>query len=156
MIIEVKVMEYKPQARELFEAFIRARKHFRADRFLDRLNLSEMIVFWMLWKRKLDGEKELLQVKDLSDKMGISRPALNTVLNRLEDRKLIKRVRKHADRRAVFVEMSAPANELYQSEKVKLISFLNRIVTKLGPEDTEKAIGILNRLANIMKNEVDE
>ena len=56
----------------------------------------------------------------------------------------------------MFVEMSAPANELYQSEKVKLISFLNRIVTKLGPEDTEKAIGILNRLANIMKNEVDE
>ena len=142
-------------AKELFEAFIRIRKHLKTERFFKRLNFSEMIVLRMLWQRRVEGEPALLQVKDLSEKMGFSRPALNTVLNRLEDKRLIRRVRKPDDRRAVFVEMSAEADELYKKEKEKLSGFLNRIVEKLGTGDAEKAIDILNKLYNIMKNEVD-
>lgn len=65
--------------------------------------------------------------------MGISRPALNTVLNRLEDKRLIRRVRKPDDRRAVFVEMSAEADELYKRKgKIERIPEPDRGKTRNG------------------------
>ncbi|MCK9537371.1 MAG: MarR family transcriptional regulator [Bacilli bacterium] len=147
-------MDYLPHAKELFEVFIKIRKQLRSKKFLENLNFSELIVFGILLKNKFENEDALIQVKELSERMKISRPALNTILNRLEYQDLIKRVRMMDDRRAVFVEMSDKAYKLYQEENAKLIGFLNRIVEKMGAEDIKTTINILNKLYNIMKDEV--
>lgn len=146
-------MDYLPYAKELFESFIRFKKLIRSDKFLKNLNFNEMIVFGVLLKYQIEDNKAI-QVKELSEKIKISRPALNVILNRLEDKELIKRLRSGKDRRAVFVEMSDKALRLYQDENNKLIGCLNRIVEKMGEEDTRKTIKMLDKLYNIMKVEV--
>jgi DNA-binding MarR family transcriptional regulator len=96
----------------------------------------------------------MIQVKDLSEKAKISRPALNEILNKLEARELIERIRLGDDRKSVYVKLGKNAHSIYDDEKEKMIEVLNRIVEKFGQEETHQMIQSLNKLREIVEEEV--
>lgn len=137
---------------ELFQTLKKFNKNITSNgKIYQKLNMNDLIVFKIL----LENEKveQLTQVKDLSDYMNISRPAVNTILNRLEDRDLIERFRLKNDRKSVFVRLSKNAHDIYDIEKKKLTEFMNILINKLGEDDSKKLIELLEKVNNIMEEE---
>lgn len=137
---------------KLFQTLKKFNKNITSNgKIYQKLNMNDLIVFKIL----LENEKveQLTQVKDLSDYMNISRPAVNTILNRLEDRDLIKRFRLKNDRKSVFVRLSKNAYDIYDIEKKKLTEFMNTMINKLGEDDSKKLIELLEKVNNIMEEE---
>ena len=137
---------------KLFQTLKKFNKNITSNgKIYQKLNMNDLIVFKIL----LENEKaeQLTQVKDLSDYMNISRPAVNTILNRLEDRDLIERFRLKNDRKSVFVKLSKNAYDIYDIEKKKLTEFMNILINKLGEDDSKKLIELLEKVNNIMEEE---
>ena len=136
----------------MFQTLKKFNKNITSNgKIYQKLNMNDLIVFKIL----LENEKaeQLTQVKDLSDYMNISRPAVNTILNRLEDRDLIERFRLKNDRKSVFVKLSKNAYDIYDIEKKKLTEFMNILINKLGEDDSKKLIELLEKVNNIMEEE---
>lgn len=141
------------QAKELFDLFLKIRKLIKSESTTLNLNLTDLIVFGILINVHVNNNGKQIQAKDLSDKMNISRPALNNILNRLENQGLITRIRGKKDRRKVFLEMSEKACLLYENEHAILMDILSRYISKMGDEDAKEFNRLLNKFYNIMKEE---
>jgi DNA-binding MarR family transcriptional regulator len=142
------------KGKELFEVIKRFRKISRSDNYLKDLNANEIMVCGILMQAKMNQNIDKIQAKDLSEKLKISRPALNTLLNKLEDKELIERIRTKENRKSVFIGLTEKAYDKYHNEQMKFVTFMNNIVTKMGEEDTDKLINLLNKLYTIMEDEV--
>jgi DNA-binding MarR family transcriptional regulator len=117
-----------------------------------KINANDLILCRYLYKNEKNNL--ITQVKDLSEYMGISRPAVNTILNRLEEREIIERYRLKEDRKSVFVKLTKKAYNLYELEKEKLSVFMQKLINGLGEDDTKKLIELLEKVNNIMEEEV--
>lgn len=117
-----------------------------------KLNMNDLIVCSLIYRN--EESNKLTQVKDISDYMDISRPAVNTILNRLEDRNIIERNRLKEDRKSVYVSLTNYAYGLYELEKEKLSKFMEKVVNCIGIDDTNKLIELLEKVNNIMEEEV--
>lgn len=116
-----------------------------------KMNMNDIIVCKIIYQNSLNNE--LTQVKDISEHMEITRPAVNTILNRLEDRGIIERTRLKDDRKSVYVNLTKKAYNLYETEKQKLADFMEKVINSIGEEDTYKLIELLERVNNILEEE---
>lgn len=116
------------------------------------LNVNDLIVCKIIIKNKEDNK--LTQAKDLSEYMNISRPAVNTILNRLEDKELIERKRIKEDRRGVYLYLTDKANTIYKNELMKFNNFIDKIINTIGMDKSIILIELLNEVYNIMEDEV--
>lgn len=148
------MIKVNKNAKNLFEVIKKFRRITRSDNFLKDMNFNEVMVCGLLMKTEQDNGDAFMQAKDLSEKMKISRPALNNVLNKLEDKGFIERVRKKEDRKAVFIKLTKKSYEIYNQEQERMVSFMNKIVNKLGDEDTVQLINLLEKFYMIMEEEV--
>lgn len=97
-------------------------------------------------------------VKKLSDDVSLSQATLTSILNRLEDRLLIVRVRSQVDRRIVNARLTEKGLEVLNSapplldekfirqfeglqdwEKTQILSSLQRVATMMGAESIDAA-----------------
>lgn len=97
-------------------------------------------------------------VKKLSDDVSLSQATLTSILNRLEDRLLIVRVRSQVDRRIVNARLTEKGLEVLSSapplldekfirqfeglqdwEKTQILSSLQRVATMMGAESIDAA-----------------
>jgi DNA-binding MarR family transcriptional regulator len=147
-------MEMKANAKELFDTLRQFRKMSCLDAMFQDLNFSEVTVLGIIRHEEVTDEtKAMIQVKNLSEKMKISRPALNTILNRLEEKNLIERVRTKEDRKAVFIRMTEQAYHKLNEKYDRITVVMNSIVEKMGDGDTDMMIMLLKKLYNILENE---
>lgn len=141
-------MELTNIAKDLFASWLSLRKNFKSDKFLEELTFNEIRVC------KLLVNEEMVQVKEISEVLSISRPALNAILNKLEDKELIERVRMKNDRKAVYIKLSDKTYDIYIQEKQRFVERMNGIVKSMGEEDTKILIKLLNKLNFIINEEV--
>lgn len=146
-------MEMKANAKELLDTLRQFRKVSRFDTVCQDLSFSELTVLSIIRQEETSEEKAMIQAKVLSEKMKISRPALNTVLNRLEEKNLIERVRTKENRKAVFIRMTDQAYQKLKEKHERLTAVMNCIVEKMGDADTDTMIMLFKKLYNILENE---
>jgi DNA-binding MarR family transcriptional regulator len=144
-------MKYVEHAEELLEILMRFKKIMRVHPYLEELNFSEMVVCGVLAHK----EAKQMQMKDISDVMKISRPALNAIVNRLEDKSLVERFRLEGDRKSVYLRLSEKSYHIYHKEHENLIQSMNNIVQSMGKEDTLQLIKLLKKFYDVSKQEVD-
>jgi DNA-binding MarR family transcriptional regulator len=144
-------LEYIKHAEALLNVMMKFKKVTRSNHFLDELSFNEIMVCGIIAQKEHEtNTKATLQMKDLSDIMKISRPALNTLINKLESKELVKRVRLEGDRKSVYVQLAEKSYLIYKEEQEKMIRTLNAIVSKLGESDTLKLIELLNKFHDIL------
>lgn len=147
-------MEYLKNAKELSDILHLFLKLVRREHYLDELSFSEVMVCGIISDAKNNPKDSLIQVKELSSRLNMSRPALNTVLNKLEDRNLIERYRIKGDRKSVYVKLTAKSHDIFEHEQDKMIQYFNKIVSELG-DDVAYLIELLNKLYLIMEREME-
>lgn len=92
------------------------------------------------------------KITDLSHSAQMSRPAVSQMLNTLENKQLIERIMAKSDRRVVYVKLTRSGEELLQKSHEQFHFWFDRVVEKLGPEDTAELTRLVTKLRMIMEN----
>lgn len=98
------------------------------------------------------GKYEKMKISDISEKMGLSNSTVSGIIDRLEQRDIVKRERSEEDRRVVYVHLSEKAGEVFKGLGLKMNDNLENMMKKASPEDIEK----INEGLNILKNLLDD
>jgi DNA-binding MarR family transcriptional regulator len=88
------------------------------------------------------------KVCELSLKIGLSDSTVSGILDRLEQKDIIKRERTKDDRRVVKISLTGKSKELCNDFRRKREEYFTRLLKKLSEEEIKdiiKGLGILNR-----------
>lgn len=92
-------------------------------------------------------------VKRISDDVSLSQATVTTIMNRLEDRKLVERVRSNTDRRIVNARLTESGNEVLQTVPTLLHeSFITRFESCKNTEQLH-ILSSLQQVAGMMDAE---
>ena len=144
-------MQYITHAEELLEIIVKFKKINRKNHYFEEMSFSEMMVCGIIARQEHDH----MQMKDISEVMKISRPALNNVVKKLETKDMVERFRLDGDRKSVFLRFSKKSHHIYDEHKKELMQGLNDIIDKMGEEDTIQLIKLLTKFYDITKQEAN-
>jgi len=100
------------------------------------------------------SKEEGLMMSDLGKRLDISLSTATGIIDRLIEKKLVKRERNGGDRRVVRVVLTdkgRKTNQTYQKQKKELFG---RMLGALDPEEQGELIKILEKIAGAIKQEV--
>lgn len=92
---------------------------------------------------------------ELAKAMCMSKSAVSKMLNVLELKDLAERYVDKEDRRVVYIKLTKRGNEYIRRSKQSMKSFTEKIMDKLGKDDLETLIRVLQHLYEIMKEEAE-
>jgi len=107
------------------------------------LTFPQLSVISMLEKR---GEQK---VSKLSEKMGLSNSTVSGILDRLEQKDIIKRERTEDDRRVVKISLTKKSQKFFNDFRQKKEEYFCQLLKRLSDEEIKdiiKGLEILNRV----------
>ena|SRR5690554_4370553 len=137
---------------QFFHLLIKINRTIRHHRPTTDLALNEVRVLNILNHNK--NGVEAIQMKDLSEKMHISRPALNALIDKVEARGLVKRIQKSGDRKSVYVQLTEKSQKSYMEQQKKLLNYVNQFVVQMDEEEMQLLNQLLEKFATIIENSV--
>lgn len=137
---------------KLLEAWLSLTTAIWNERMVSNLSFNEILVCGLLYKQyKLKPEEQYLSVKYLVSQTNMLKSQMSKVINGLEDREIIEKVRFKKDRRFVYVRLLEKGVSEYEKEHKKIIGVVNAIIEQIGEEDVLKAIGLFDKVAITMR-----
>lgn len=112
--------------------------------FLD-YSKNEILVLVFLYRKKSANMTEISEY--------INAP-LNTttgVVNRLEKKEMIERLRDEEDRRVVNILLTSKASEFIEQQKKIIVYYINEVVKVLTKEERMTALNIFNKILTILR-----
>lgn len=106
------------------------------------LTKSQFDVLWFLHQ---PHERPIIQ-RDIQDFFHISNPTVTGILNRLEEKELIRRVRSETDRRSYYIEPTEKAEALRQQMMACAMESEQMMATWLSPEENAELESLLGRI----------
>ena len=129
-------------------------------RFMGSTNITQgeyLVLRYMTnSKQDFESEKHSIRAAFLSSTLDMSRPAVSRILNSLENKELIMRSIDKTDRRGISIELTEKGKEELNKANVEILGKAEYIAAKLGDEETEQLITLLDKLAEIYKGMYDE
>lgn len=144
-------MEKDKNVTELMRLFRKIAKIKHVPSKFETLTFTEMTVIGeFLELLGCEGEREFVQVNEISDATGMSKPATSQILKKLEDKSLIERFTLKDDRRVVHVKLSEKGNDVFKQEKQCMDNMANKIVDEMGETDMEQFLHLCNKMTDIV------
>ncbi|MFZ5943083.1 MAG: MarR family winged helix-turn-helix transcriptional regulator [Bacillota bacterium] len=106
------------------------------------MTLSKTEIFILLI---LLREKEL-KVSDISKRLNLPFSTTTSIVDRLEQKNLVERLRSKEDRRVVMVSLSQKGKDLAQGTMIKLESMMKHLVAKVTANLTEEEMEFLKKI----------
>lgn len=112
----------------------------------------------MMMKRiDANGESnEGVKISELASLMEISNSAVSQKINILEEKGHVERYSTKEDRRVVYARLTEEGKEVLKRQNERLLKRMSELFTKMGEEDTEKFIELLDKLYVIMQEKREE
>lgn len=109
---------------------------------LARLNLTaaQLVVVVAIARDRLQT------IGELGAYAGIDMGAMSRLINRLEEKGIVRRVRGDADKRAVLVELTPSGRRLYPQIEVILVDINSRFLHGFSPQESAQLQKMLERL----------
>ncbi|MCD8095322.1 MAG: MarR family transcriptional regulator [Ruminococcus sp.] len=140
-------MDYEKSAEELMNYMVLGEEHGR----LIHHKLSELAHGELAVLRYLSEEKNGANAKDLSKRFKVNTSRTTAILNSLEKKKLIDRVRDKHDKRCIHVYIK-PEGTLYERRlRRHYIKQAAMLLEEIGEEDTKNYIKILRHILEISR-----
>lgn len=95
------------------------------------------------------GNTEGLTFKEIGEHTLITKGTLTGVVDRLEQKGLVKRVSGHDDRRCTPVRLTAKGLKLFETVFPKQIAYLKTRFDRLSEHDRKQAIGLLKKIEDL-------
>lgn len=91
-----------------------------------------------------------MKVSDLSEKMGLSNSTVSGIIDRLEDRGFVERIRSKEDRRVVYVDLTDEFREISRKLFEEVQTMFDEIINKATPEELDTVLKGLDTLKKLM------
>lgn len=117
------------------------------DEFSDKsLSTNEKVVLQIL-------DEKAISMKDISQRTGLALSTLTNIIDKMEEKKLVKRRHSRRDRRMVKIEL-ATAGRRIKTRFNKLIKVISStLLDILSEEDRHHFVGALQRISQVMSVE---
>ena len=138
----------------VFEAFNEVKKQGAQIRPIKNLRPSEFHILLSLhWlqEHKEGAPHDAATVSQLAERARVSMPAVSQVLRLLEEKGLLARTFKREDRRVVYVTLTEEGRALLLKAQELFFSYLNEMARRMGEEESEELIRLLNRFGSILE-----
>ncbi|MGN1015530.1 MAG: MarR family winged helix-turn-helix transcriptional regulator [Faecousia sp.] len=110
--------------------------------------LSQMVRGEMFVLNYLVTHENTIHPKELSEKMAVTTARIASLLNHMEEKKLIRRSTDPNDSRQVDVVLTEEGKKAIQEMRAQVISYVSAMLQELGPEDAEAYIRIQKKIWN--------
>ncbi len=107
-------------------------------RVVSAMTFNEIFVCNLLRHQMEENPGERLTATDLCDKMRLFKSQMNKVLNSMEEKGYIERIRSNQDKRFVYIELSQKGLEEYNKEHEEIMLMIDSLVDKIGSKRTER------------------
>lgn len=133
------------QSERLSNAISNIRKMMDRHEPIMAIPKSEFIVL------KIINSNEKTKISDISNKLNITNAAVSQIIASLESKKFVTREFSLEDRRIVYVRLTQEGFTILNRAKELMDKFMDILVDKLGNDDSEELIRILNKLEILLK-----
>lgn len=110
--------------------------------------LTKMVKGEIFVLNYLVTNEKIVHPKELSEKMAVSTARIASLLNHMEDKKLIQRCADQEDSRQVIVVLTDEGRTRIHQIRAEVISYTCTMLENLGPEDAQAYIRIQNKIWN--------
>lgn len=128
----------------LYSMVDRVGKLCRKDNVCDGDKTGLIPVLGLLFREAGDGDQRV-RMTDVSRHLLITKPAATQAVNRLVERGLVERVSDESDRRLVYIRPTEKGKELFEKELEKKLAFTDRVVARMGEENANQLVELLDR-----------
>lgn len=94
--------------------------------------------------------------KELSESMAVSTARISSLLNKMEEKKLIVRKEDPRDSRQVIVELTSVGAKTINEKRERVIQYVAQMLEGLGLEDAEEYIRIQRKIIRIFHHRKNE
>ena len=117
-------------------------QNFRSVKMENKeISKDQFMIMFML------SHKGKMKVSEISDNIGLSISTISGILDIMEEKNMVERVRSKEDRRVVHIELQEEYRHLVESMKKEMERNMGRVMSKMSEEDINtvyRAIDILN------------
>lgn len=133
----------------LLSAWMDMAMNIRGNRLLTGLSFNEIVVCSILYRAMKEGS-EMLTATDLGNHTKLLKSQLNKVLNLMEDRGLIERIRSDKDKRKIFLKLREEKLSVYLEEHDKVMAIVHHVCVALGEEQVKVLTGLLVEVVDLV------
>lgn len=87
-----------------------------------------------------------VKASDLSKFLSVTKPAVSKLINILEEKGFVNRIADKSDRRVVYINITKEGEQILAEETKMFKEFTQRIVEKMGEEDTDEMIRLFKKM----------
>lgn len=91
-----------------------------------------------------------IKVSELSELLKISPPSVSQMVNLLENKDLVERINTKNDRRVVYIRLTDQGKSVLEDVTKNFLLFTDEIVHRLGTEEADHLIRLIDRLYEII------
>lgn len=143
------------QKREIGEQLIKAWLNLSSTvwnrRVVSYMTFNEMSVCSLLKYQMDEDPQNRLTATDLCERTRLFKSQMNKVLNTMETRGLIKRVRSDKDKRFVYIELTEEGVKQYLKEHEEIMTTIDSLVDAVGEDMAIRATDSVNKFAGELK-----
>lgn len=99
--------------------------------------------------------KRLISTR-IATKLGVTRSAVSQIVNRLEERNIVKRVPDDVDKKIAYIELSEGILELYGEELKEALDFIGSLVDDFGEENFNLMYELFDRFIKLARQKMQE
>lgn len=143
------LVDYNQLNEELLASWLRLSTCVNNSRFVSEMSYNESLVCNILYRHNMTSPEGHLTATNLCQMTKMVKSQMNRILNQLEKKDLITRVRSTIDKRQVFVSFNLKQAKAYEKQHKQILEVLDHIIDELGPKKAEEAIVLFENVSDI-------
>lgn len=147
----------RDRAKEFWDSTSKLKDIWHKSMKEKEFNMGEFMIIKTIYFLTHNSEDSLgVKPSDIGKNLFIKKPTISKILNNLEDKGYINRISNKVDRRIVYVNLTEKGIRLFEEHKIKMSTYMNKIVSKMGNEDMDILITLVNKLSNSLEEVLEE
>ncbi|MDD7281116.1 MAG: MarR family winged helix-turn-helix transcriptional regulator [Erysipelotrichaceae bacterium] len=118
----------------------------KPERLFRDLSYNEQTICSLLYR----AQKEMTAT-DLIEQTSLLKSQMNKIMNSLEQKDVIQRIRSEEDKRKIVVELTDYGKEIYRKEHQSVLEISNHIIEQLGTKKSEQLISLMEEALDIIE-----
>ena len=128
---------------ELLDGWLQMSTVICNERLVSAMTYNESMVCGVLHRNR----QKRVTATDLCAKLRILKPQMNAILNGLQNRGMLERIRSEADRRQVYLQLTKEGCACYERAHQELLALPQGLIEQLGEEKMRQLAGLMHEVA---------
>ncbi len=96
----------------------------------------------------LIGMRGACRMGEIADYLGVGQSAITSLIDRLEEKELVQRIRGKEDRRVWLVELNAKGKVIFRAQEKNYITLATKMLEPLSDEERDTFVELLERVTS--------